>query len=289
LRKDELIMINNKKLIGIDLGGTNVRVARIGSGGIEKMESEGVYSKGTVDEVLSQIFNLVERIGTDEIYGIGMGVPGPVDEKSGIVYELINIPAWKKVEIGEIFKTRYNLPVRVQNDANCFAVAEKYYGKGKNCKSFIGLIVGTGMAGGIFINDQLYTGPNCMAGEFGMMKYLDKFYEYYSCGQFFDNVYGISGKDAAEKANKGDKDALAMFREFGKHLGTAIEAILYAYDPEMIVLGGSVSKSFHLYEKYLWEVLEEFAFKNSLKNFKIETSELNNPGLLGAAALHFLK
>jgi len=281
-------MIQNKKLIGIDLGGTNVRAARISSNGIEKMETERVHSKGSVKQVLSQIYKLIERVGTQNIDGIGMGVPGPVDETRGVVYELINIPAWKKVEVREIFETRYSIPVRVQNDANCFAVAEKYYGKGKNCKSFIGLIVGTGMAGGIFINDQLYTGPNSMAGEFGMMKYLDKFYEYYSCGQFFSNIYGISGKEAAEKANQGDKDALAMFKEFGKHLGTAIEAILYAYDPEKIILGGSVSKSFHLYEKYLWEVLEGFAFKNSLKSFKIETSDLDNPGLLGAAALHYL-
>jgi len=282
-------MIKDKKLIGIDLGGTNVRAARIGSDGIEKMESESVLSKGTVDDVISQIFGLMDRVGTNDIDGIGMGVPGPVDEEQGIVYELINIPAWKKVAIRDLFEARYNVPVRVQNDANCFAVAEKYYGKGKDCKSFIGLIVGTGMAGGIFINDQLYTGPNSMAGEFGMMKYLDKFYEYYSCGQFFSNVYGISGKDAAELANDGEKNALTMWREFGKHLGTAIEAILYAYDPEKIVLGGSVSKSFHLYEKHLWDVLENFAFRNSLKSFKIEASELNNPGLLGAAALHYLK
>jgi glucokinase len=281
-------MIRDKKLIGIDLGGTNVRAARIGSNGVELMEFESVRSKGTVDDVLSQIFSLIERIGIRNIDGIGMGVPGPVDEDKGIVYELINIPSWKKVEVKKIFESRYNLPLRIQNDANCFAVAEKFYGKGKKCKSFIGLIVGTGMAGGIFINDRLYTGPNCMAGEFGMMKYEDKFYEYYSCGQFFSNVYGISGKDAAERANKGDQEAMVMFKEFGKHLGTAIEAILYAYDPEMIILGGSVSKSFHLYKEYLWEILDGFAFKNSLKNFRIEASELDNPGLLGAAALHYL-
>jgi glucokinase len=223
------------------------------------------------------------------VEGIGMGVPGPVDEEKGVVYELINIPDWKKVEVKTLFEARYHIPVRVQNDANCFAVAEKFYGKGKDNKSFIGLIVGTGMAGGIFINDQLYTGPNSMAGEFGMMKYLDKFYEYYSCGQFFSNIYGITGKEAADRAIGGDEDALDMWREFGKHLGNAIEAILYAYDPEKIILGGSVSKSLPLYERYLWEVLNDFAFKNSLKNLKIERSELDHPGLLGAAALHYLR
>jgi len=281
-------MISDKRLIGIDLGGTNVRVAHISPNGIEKIESEAVKAQGSVKEVLDQIYSLIDRLGTDGIEGIGFGVPGPVDEIQGIVYELINIPAWKKVEAKKLFEERYRIPVKVQNDANCFAVAEKFYGKGKGCQSFIGLIVGTGMAGGIFINDSLYTGPNSMAGEFGMMKYLDHFYEYYSCGQFFSNVYNISGKQAAQRALSGDKEALAMWEEFGEHLGNAIEAILYAYDPEKIVLGGSVSKSFVLYEKYIWQVLENFAFKNSLKNFKIEASDLDNPGLLGAAALHYL-
>ncbi len=277
-----------KRLIGIDLGGTNVRAAHINSEGIEKMDMEAVISKGSVQDVLDQIFGLIDRLGVRKVEGIGLGVPGPVDEDKGIVYELINIPAWKKVDVKSLFEERYKIPVKVQNDANCFAVAEKFYGKGKECQSFIGLIVGTGMAGGIFINDQLYTGPNGMAGEFGMMKYLDKFYEYYSCGQFFSNVYGITGKKASDLALKGEPKALEMWREFGKHLGTAIEAILYAYDPEKIVLGGSVSKSLSLYEDYLWVVLEDFAFKNSLKNFKIEASNLDNPGLLGAAALHHL-
>jgi glucokinase len=281
-------MFRGNKLIGIDLGGTNVRAARIGREGIEEMVSERVKSTGTVDEVLHQIFGLIDKLGLKDIEGIGMGVPGPVDEEFGIVYELINIPAWEKVHAGKIFEEKYHLPIRIQNDANCFAVAEKFYGKGKDCRSFIGLIVGTGMAGGIFINDQLYTGPNGMAGEFGMMKYLDKFYEYYSCGQFFSNVYGISGKEAANLGYGGDPEASKMWEEFGGHLGSAIEAMLYAYDPEKIILGGSVSKSFSLYEKYIWKVLDNFAFRNSLKNFKLEASGLDNPGLLGAAALHYL-
>jgi glucokinase len=280
--------MEEKKLIGVDLGGTNVRAAHISSEGIEKMNIEAVKSKGSVQEVLDQIYGLIEQLGLEGIEGIGLGVPGPVDEAKGIVYELINIPAWKKVEVKKIFEERFGIPVKVQNDANCFAVAEKFYGKGQGYRSFIGLIVGTGMAGGIFINDQLYTGPNSMAGEFGMMKYLDKFYEYYSCGQFFNNVYGITGKEAYQRAISNDKQAIEMWKEFGHHLGAAIEAILYAYDPEKIILGGSVGQSLSLYEDYIWEALGNFAFKNSLKNLKIEASELDNPGLLGAAALHHL-
>ena len=88
-----------KRLIGIDLGGTNVRAAHINSEGIEKMEMEAVISKGSVQDVLDQIYGLIDRLGIQNVEGIGLGVPGPVDEDNGIVYELINIPAWKKVDV----------------------------------------------------------------------------------------------------------------------------------------------------------------------------------------------
>jgi glucokinase len=279
--------MTNKQVIGIDLGGTNLRVALIDVNGIVRIESEAVKSQGTPQEVMEQIFVLIERIGLKHIEGIGLGVPGPVDDEKGIVYELINIPAWKKEPVKEIFESRYHIPLEVQNDANCFALAEKYYGQGKGVKSFIGLIVGTGIAGGIILNDRLYTGPNGMAGEFGMMSYLDQYYEYYCCGQFFEHVYDTPAKTAAALAGKGDLKALKMWEEFGHHLGKAIEAILYAYDPEMIVLGGSVSKSFYLYEKWIWKTLENFVFPNSLKNFRLKASVLEHPGILGAAALLF--
>jgi glucokinase len=276
------------KIVGIDLGGTNVRAAIVQGAEIIDINTTRVKSEGCVEDVLGQIYELIESLDTSDIEGIGMGVPGPVDDKKGIVYDLFNIPAWKIVHVKEIFEKKYNVPVWVQNDANCYAVAEKFHGKGIDKKSFIGLIVGTGMAGGVFINDKLYTGPNSMAGEFGMMKYLDKFYEYYSCGQFFSNVYGISGKEAYDLANQGDLKALEMWKEFGHHLGNAIESILYAYDPETIVLGGSVGKVLYMYEKYIWEVLENFIFKNSLKNFTIQASEIEDPGIIGAVALHRL-
>jgi len=276
-----------KQIIGIDLGGTNVRAALVNATGIIRLESDEVNAQGTPKEVIEQIFGLIERLGIDNIQGIGLGVPGPVDDAKGIVYELINIPAWKKENVKEIFESHYHIPLQVQNDANCFALAEKYYGQGKNVNSFIGLIVGTGMAGGIILNDQLYSGPNGMAGEFGMMGYLDHNYEYYCSGQFFEHMFGITAKTAAELAQKADKEAQSMWKEFGNHLGKAIEAILYAYDPEKIILGGSVSKSLHLYEKWIWEILKDFAFKNSLKHFRLTASSLEHPGILGAAALHF--
>ena len=147
--------MDNKKVIGIDLGGTNVRAAIVDTNGIIRIVSEPVNAKGSPREVMDQIFSLIDQLGTDNVMGIGMGVPGPVDEDKGIVYELINIPAWKKENVKETFESRYPAPMKVQNDANCFALAEKYYGEGKEVRSMIGLIVGTGMAGGIILDGQL--------------------------------------------------------------------------------------------------------------------------------------
>lgn len=276
-----------KKIIGIDLGGTNVRVGLVDSRKILRLETQQINSKNTPDEIIRQIFAMIDSLGTTDFAGIGLGVPGPVDDEKGIVYELINIPAWKKEFVREKFQEQYDVPLKLQNDANCFALAEKFYGKGRDAASFIGLIVGTGIAGGIIINNKLYTGPNSMAGEFGMMKYLDHHFEYYCSGQFFDHQYKISAREAAELAERGNHNALNMWREFGHHLGYAVESILYAYDPEVIIFGGSVSKSMFLYEKWIWDILKNFQFPNSLEKFELKVSELEHPGVLGAAALHF--
>lgn len=151
----------------------------------------------------------------------------------------------------------------------------------------IGLTIGTGLGSGIIINKKLYTGKNGGAGEFGMIDYLDNYYEYYASGQFFKNVYGINGEIVFKKAAAGDKEALKMYAELGMHLGRAIKTILYAYDVELIVLGGSVRHAFPYFSKTMWQQIQTFAYKKAIENLKIEISELGNSGILGAAALHY--
>lgn len=273
------------RVIGIDLGGTNVRAGLVGTAGIEHLTEQRIDAQGSAEHVLEQIYEVVDQLDIGRATGIGIGVPSVVDTTKGIVYDVVNIPAWKEVAVKSLLEDRYGLPTWVNNDANCFALAEQHFGAGRGMSSFIGLIIGTGMAGGVIIDGKLYEGRNCGAGEFGMMGYLDHYYEYYSSGQFFSNVYGISGKEAAQRAQQNDPTAIAMWQEFGGHLGRAFEAILLAYDPELIVLGGSVGKAFDLYEHWVWETLRHFPFPNSVTNLQICSSTLEEPGLLGAAAL----
>jgi len=275
------------KIIGIDLGGTHVRAGVVSEGRLENIESVRIPSDGSVDEVLRVIFQLVDPLIHANIKAIGIGVPSVVDVEKGIVYDVQNIPSWKVVELKKLMEERYRLPVLINNDANCFALGEKYFGKGREAHSLIGLTIGTGLGAGIIINDKLYPGLNTGAGEFGCVDYLDKYYEYYASGQFFENCYHTNGEVVFQKAQSGDPLSIMILEELGTHIGNAIKMILYTYCPELIILGGSISKSYSFFEKTMWERIHTYIYSNTLEHFHLEISELQNGGVLGAAALYY--
>jgi glucokinase len=132
----------------------------------------------------------------------------------------------------------------------------------------------------------LYSGNNCGAGEFGMIPFRKYIYEYYCCGQYFKNEFGLSGSELFDKAEEGNFTALTIFSMFGENLGEAIKMIMFAVDPEVIVLGGSVSKSYKFFKEEMWKTIKTFAYTKSVERIKIEVSERENIAILGAAALN---
>ncbi|MDB5132343.1 MAG: sugar kinase [Mucilaginibacter sp.] len=277
----------SEKIIGIDLGATNIRGAVVDNEAISAITSRRIHTKGTEEEVLEDVYSLVDALIKDEVKAIGIGVPSVVDVKKGIVYDVVHIPSWKEVHLKELLENRYHIPAFVNNDANCFALGEYYFGKGKGVDNMIGLTIGTGVGAGIIVNKQLYAGANCGAGEFGMVDYLDQNYEYYCSGSFFQNVYGLNGEQVFKDAQKGDAHALKLYCEMGTHLGNAIKMIMYTCDPELIILGGSVSLAFDLFQETMWQRIKTFAFTKSIDRLQIKTSELENAGIFGAAALYY--
>lgn len=273
------------KAIGVDLGGTNVRCGLVEDEKIINLLAKSINSYGTEIEVLNDIFLLLDDLVADDIEGIGIGVPSVVDVENGIVYDVYNIPSWKSVPIKNILEKRYNKPVYVNNDANCFALGEKYFGKAKKYNNIVGLIIGTGLGAGIIINGKLYNGTNCGAGEFGMIPFKDDILEHYCSGYFFKKKYDITGEELYNLAVSKDEFALNVFREYGKNLGEAIKIILYAIDPEIIVMGGSVSKSFKYFKDALFETISDFGYPKSLEKLKIEVSDVENVAILGAVGL----
>ena len=278
-------MTGNNCVIGIDLGGTNIRAGLLEGNTLTNILSEGINAQGSKNEVLDQVFSLTDQLFNKEVTSIGIGVPGLIDAEQQLVFDVINIPSWNEVPLQKWMQERYQVPVYINNDANCFALGEYYFGKGKAKESMIGLTIGTGLGAGIIINNKLHAGHNYGAGEFGMVDYLNHNYEYYASGQFFKNVHGTDGKEIFERAKAGDIIAIKMFDEFGFHLGNAIKMILYTYDPSCIILGGSVSQSFDLFRTSMWQQIKTFAYERSLTKLTIEVSELEHCGVLGAAAL----
>lgn len=278
-----------KSMIGVDLGGTNIRAGKIVDDKIIHLTKVSTPSKGSVDEVMDQMYTVIDGCFDASTTSIGVGVPSVVNVEKGIVYDVVNIPSWKIVPLKELLERRYNVPVYVNNDANCFAVGEKYFGKAKLYKNIVGVTLGTGLGCGLIFNGKLYEGSNCGAGEFGNVPYLLHNVEYYCSGQFFTDEKKVKAIDIFHLAQKGDASAIKLFAEYGFHLGEALKSILYAYDPEIVILGGSVSQSFGFFKEAMYHALQDFAFSSVLANLKIDVSELENSAIYGAAALPMIK
>ena len=279
--------MTNTKIIGIDLGATNIRGAVVNDDAIAEIISRRINTKGTEEQVLEDVYFIIDKLIEKDVKAIGIGVPSVVDVELGIVYDVVHIPSWKEVHLKQILEDKYKVPVFVNNDANCFALGEHYFGKGKGAKNMIGLTLGTGLGAGVIINNQLYAGPNCGAGEFGCVDYLDNNYEFYCSGSFFNNVYGLNGEDVFKDAQKGNPEALKLYGEMGTHLGNAIKLVMYTYDPSLIILGGSVQLAYDFFEKPMWERIRTLVYPKSVERLKIERSALENSGILGAAGLYF--
>jgi glucokinase len=280
-------MIPGECVLGIDLGGTNLRVGLVDNDKLIQIEEIPIKYSNDEQEILNSIYYLIDRFKKENICGIGIGVPSVVDPERGIVYDVQNIPSWKEVHLKELLEEKYRLSVYVNNDANCFAVGEKYFGKARKYSDAVGLILGTGLGAGLIINNKLYSGRNCGAGEFGMLPYKDKNYEAYCSGQFFEWKYNTRGGEFYNRAQKGETEALEIFTEIGDHIGEVIKVIVYTVDPEIIILGGSVSKSFQFFQKQMWKSLETFGYPKSIDRLKIEISETEHVAVLGAASLYY--
>jgi glucokinase len=219
--------MSNTQIIGLDLGATNIRGAVVSDASLSGIVSQKITVDGSVEEVLNDIYKVTDALlqANKDVTAIGIGVPSVVDVAEGIVYDVQNIPSWKEVHLKQLMEARYGIPVYVNNDANCFALGEYYFGKGNGSDSMIGLTLGTGLGAGVMINKRLYPGFNCGAGEFGMFPYLDNILEYYCSGSFFSNVYGLDGVQVFEDAKKGDAEALKLYAELGTHIGHAIKHV----------------------------------------------------------------
>lgn len=273
------------KIIGVDVGGTKISAGLVHEGRIVKESTVATPFDRPQYEVVQALYQVIDEVFDPTVAGIGIGVPGLVDLEENTVLDVINIPSWDAVPLKELVTEYFNKKVFVNNDANCFALGEKYFGKGKPYAHFVGLTLGTGMGAGIIINHHLYPGRLCGAGEFGNIFYRDKNMEAYASGQFFRDK-GIDGKLLFRRATIGDPAALKLFEDLGKHIGRAVANILFALAPEAIIFGGSVSKGYKFFGDSMNEFLEDnFPYRRLYNKLALEVSDGENTGILGASSL----
>ena len=272
-------------VIGISFGGKTLMAGKVKTGRIEKSITRKINNKAPEDEILAE--EIINEVKDDEVVGIGIGVPGLVDVEKGIVYRVQNIPSWREVHIKEILEDQLGLKVYVNNDANCFAIGETYFGETAGYENSIGLIIGAGVGAGIIFKGHLYSGTNYGAGEFGDIPYRDETYEYYLNNAYFEYKYNIAAGTFIHRAKMKDKIAQAIFELYGADLGNLIKTILFTIDPEIVVIGGPLLKAFPYFEKSMWEKVRTFPYKQAIDKLKIVASKQEDIAVLGAAALYF--
>lgn len=275
----------DSKIIGVDIGATKIHIGVVQGSQILEELIFPTNANAPEEQIINEFIEGIEKISSKDFKGIGIGVPGLIDEKQGIVYDLWNIPSWKEVHLKKKLEAHFNKQVEITNDANMFALGEKNFGEGKPYKNMVGVSLGTGFGTGIIVNDRLYSGTLSGAGEMADIPYLDKRIEDYCSGKFFKQQYNIDGREVHEKAKNGDSEALIIFQEYGKHLGNSLKLILYMLSPEAIFLGGSVSQSFPYFEKSMRERIGTFPFSRITKDLVIKPAITKHSTLLGAASL----
>jgi glucokinase len=313
-----------KMLIGIDIGGTTTKIALITHDGIvvEKCAIQtpkvdnGPFLAVTVTEAVKSLLEY-HQVSKDRIAGIGVGAPGPVYQEAGRFYELTNLDWPNDYPIKEILENSMGLPVVINNDANCAALGEMWKGAGMGARDLLCITLGTGIGGGVIVNGSIVQGIRGAAGEIGHMTSVVTNGALCNCGKTgcLETVASASGivrlarerilqerdltkkltfllaengcitaKDVFSLAGIGDGTALDVVHEAAQYLGIAFANIANTLNPEMIILGGGVSKAGN---DLLLPVKNTFAkhiFPASAGSTEIKFATLgNDAGIIGAA------
>ena len=310
-------------IVGIDIGGTNIKIGLLKNNReIINYFSFQTESERGVEYILKNIsLKISEIIGSAKangnVEGIGVGIPGIVDIKKGIVKFAPNL-RWHNLNFSDRLAELTNLPVKIDNDANVIAIGEALHGAAKEYKHIVVITLGTGIGAGIIINGKLYTGANGMAGELGHVKIETENGKYCVCGQFGclnayvsaialvnetktrlhedtktilwdiidNNRAKLEAKHIFDACKEGDKFSLSILDNYVKYLCAGLSIVINFFNPEIIVIGGGMIGAKDILFDNIKDRLKQYAFEDALKKLKIIPSELGDfAGILGASAL----
>lgn len=300
-----------KYAIGIDLGGTNLRVGLVSKDG----EMVKRVKEPTSEKILDSIFQAAGGLFSDDVAGIGIGVAGLIDRENGKVLISPNLHAVEKIDlIGEIGE-KFGVPVCIENDANAAAFGEKWVGAGREFSNFVLFTLGTGIGGGIIFNNRLLDvsaeighmsinadGEKCPCGNSGCLEsyasvrailsqavsVLEKGRESLLRGICGGNLYKITTENIYQAALDGDNLARELLKNAGRYLGVGIANIINIMSPDAIILAGGLTGAWDIYVQEAIREASRQALKELFDRVRIVPSSLmDDAGLTGAAGLVF--
>ena len=274
-----------KTVLGIDIGGTKIDLGLVSDGQVIQKHNFKIGDLNERKSLLDGLVSAIKSFDVSEIQAIGIGVPGIVDPGRGFVLDLQNIPLWFELPLADLLEKEFQRPIKLNNDANCFALGHAHFDVGKKWRNFAALTLGTGLGMGMIINGELYSGLMSGAGEIGMVPYRDGIVEDYAASQFFVRQFGMSAEKLHQMALDGDPMAFDAFSQYGNELGNALKIVMSMMAPEGIVLGGSIAKAHEFFWSSMIMSLEHFEYRAQLNQTSVVTSEHSDIALLGAAAL----
>ncbi|MBI2451323.1 MAG: ROK family protein [Parcubacteria group bacterium] len=256
-----------------------------------------IKKQALLDLVKKEANEIIEKIGRKNILGIGLGVPGSLNIKKGSILKTPNIPSLAGLPIQKIFSDYFKIPVKIENDARAFVLAEYLYGAGQGACSIIGVTLGAGVGGGIMIDGKLWLGEAGSAGEVGHMTInRERRTERQKLLSFEDLVsrkgYLRFSKEKPEilqkRAEAGDKKSIEIFEKIGKDLGIGLANLVNILNPEKIIIGGRLIKAGDLLLRPAKKQMRRLFFSPLAKKTLILRTKLGeDAGAIGAANLFF--
>lgn len=281
------------RYLSVDVGGTKTEIARVslerGSGRArgktEESRTIGTGNFGGAEELFSEVIGIMDGMKTPDVKGAGISCGGFIDYRRGMVLDWTKSRFIEGYPIRERLEGETGLPVSLRNDVECFTMGEWAFGAGagKDCKLFAGVVLGTGIGACLLLNGEPFKGRHGYAGEIGEFEVDGKLLEDYASGAALKRLSGMEGERLHELAGAGDSGALDSFREYGRRVGAVVRNVLAAYDPDIIVLGGSIAKSFGYFSDAMRGHLREAYTEPVRRGVKVVPASLDNAALLGAA------
>ncbi len=292
-----------KKYIGIDLGGTNVRVAKVTADGqiLAEVKSPSYAQQGPVKVMENLIRSIKEIEGYSDCSGIGVGVPGPVDTTKGVMLMATNLPGFEFFPIAKTLEDEFHIPTYVDNDANVAGLAEALVGAGKGLPIVYYVTHSTGIGGALIVDGKVVSGKHGHAGEIGniIIDRARRKYNHLNVGAVENEASGTSLVRKAKEeiddqitsagelfalAKAGDVRALKIVDTMAYDFAMMFSAIAHVCDPYAFIVGGGVMKSKDLYFDKMIEYYMQHVH-TGMRTVEFRPAQLDEPGLIGAAML----